>query len=247
MDAAIRRAQEAIGIGEELSLRAGLNWAALVELAAMHGFLGDYARAIEYAERAIATSDPEIPARVKYPKAVLASLNLQRGQRAEAEAVLASSEATSFENLLRVSAAVTFPLALLAAQAELALAQNDAGRALTIMNEVIESAGRIGILVLLPPALHLRAKALLALGRADEAHAVLLDARIRAEATQARYRLLPILITQHEWEIALGHPAEAEAVRLEACEVATYIAEHAPADLRPLFLSLPAVRAVIDA
>ncbi len=245
MDMAIRRAQEAVAIGEELGLRAGPHWAVLVELAAMVGFLGDFARAIEYAERAIATSAPEIPARVMYPKAVLASLYLQRGQRAEAEALLASAEAMPVEGFLEATGAVSAQPVF--AHAELALAQNDPERALTLMDDVIESVGRIGTLVLLPPAHHLRAKALWALGRPDEARAVLQDARVRAEAMQARYRLLPILMTLRELELELGRPAEAEAVRIEAREVAAYIAEHSPDDLRPLFLSLPAVRAVMGA
>ena len=78
----------------------------------------------------------------------------------------------------------------------------------------------------------------------DEARAMLMDGRARAEAMQARYRLLPILMTLRELEIALGHPTEAEAVRIEAREVAMYIAEHSPAELRASFLNLPAVRDV---
>jgi hypothetical protein len=76
---------------------------------------------------------------------------------------------------------------------------------------------------------------------------VLMDGRSRAEAIEARYRLLPILMTLRELESALGHPAEAQAVRLEASEVATYIAEHAPVELRTSFLSLPSVRVVMGA
>ena len=136
---------------------------------------------------------------------------------------------------------------VLFSHAELALAQNNPGRALTLMDDLIESAGRMGMLILLPPALHVKARALWALGRADEARAVLMDGRSRAEAMQARYRLLPILMTLRELEIALGHPVEAEAVRTEASEVVTYIVEHAPADLRASFLSLPGVRAMMGA
>jgi len=243
MAMAIQRAQEAVGIGAELDLRSGPNWAVLLELASMFGFLGDHARAVEYAERAIATTDPEIPARVELSRAVRASLYLQQGQRAEAEALLASSVFGSFESFLEATAAVTGQAFLV--HAELALAQNDPERALTLMDDVIESVGRMGLLVLLPSALHVKARAVWALGRMDEARAMLVDARARAEAMQARYRLLPILMSLRELEIALGHPVEAEAVRLEASEVAMYIAEHAPVELRTSFLSLPSVRVVM--
>ena len=245
MDMAIQRAQEAIDIGAELGLRSGLTWAALVELASMYGFLGDFARAVELAKRAIATTEPDLLARVGYAGATLASLYLQQGRRAEAEALLASSAVESFESFMEATGAVTGQV--LFSHAELALAQNNPGRALTLMDDLIESAGRMGMLILLPPALHVKARALWALGRADEARAVLMDGRSRAEAMQARYRLLPILMTLRELEIALGHPVEAEAVRTEASEVVTYIAEHAPADLRASFLSLPGVRAMMGA
>ena len=242
MDMAIQRAQEAIGIGAELGLGLGLTWATLVELASMFGFLGDFARAVELAKRAIATADPERPARVEYPKAVLAGLYLKRGKRAEAEALLGSSAAESFESFLEATAAVSAQPVF--ARAELALAQSDPERVLTLMDDVIESAGRMGLFILLPPALHVKAQGLWALGRVDEARAMLQDARSRAEAMQARYRLLPILMTLCELEIALGHPAEAQAARCQASEIAMYIAEHAPVELRTSFLNLPSVRAV---
>jgi tetratricopeptide (TPR) repeat protein len=244
MEMAIRRGREAISIAEEVGLRSGLSWVCLVELASMYGSLGDFVRAVECAERAIATADPEIPGRVGYAKAVLAVLCLQRGQRAEAEALLESFTVESFESFLETTAVVTGQPIF--SHAELALAQNDPGRALALMDDVIESAGQMGILILLLPALHVKAKALRALDRVAEAHTMLLDARDRAATMQARYRLLPILMTLRELELALGHPAEAEAVRLEAREVATYIAEHSPDELRTSFQNLPSVRVVID-
>jgi hypothetical protein len=63
---------------------------------------------------------------------------------------------------------------------------------------------------------------------------------------QARYRLLLILMTLRELELELGHPAEEEAVRIEARAVATYIAEHSPVELGASFLNLPEVRAVME-
>ena len=105
----------------------------------------------------------------------------------------------------------------------------------------------MGLTILLPTTLRLRAQALWALGHTEEAHAALLEARARAEAMGARTRLLPILMTLREFEVALDHSAEAEAARVAACDVVSYIAEHSPEDLRGSFLSLPAVRAVAGA
>jgi predicted ATPase len=247
MQMAIQRAQEAVSVGEEVGLRQPPNWGALVELASMFAFLGDSARAVEYAERAIATADPDVPVMVEYPRAVLARLRLHQDQRAEADALLAASAAGSFDSYMESTAWHVLPPEVLAAHAELALAKDDPGRALALMDDVIESAGRDGMFIAVPRALHLKARALWALGRLDEAHATLVDARARAEAIQSRYRLLPILITLRELELALGHPAEADAARVQAREVATYIAEHSPDELRASFLNLPAVHAVTGA
>ena len=247
MKMAIQRAQEAISIGEELSLRLPPNWAALVELASLFTFLGDFSRAVEHTERAVATVDPDMPELVEHPRAVLATLRLHQDRLAEAEALLAASAAGSFEGYLECTIWLTLPTEVLTAHAELALAKDDPGRALALMDDVIESAGRIGMFIAVPRALHLKARALWALGRLDEAYATLMDARARAEAIQSRYCLLPILMTLRELEIALGHPAEADAVRVQASEVATYIAEHSPDELRASFLNLPAIRAVTGA
>jgi tetratricopeptide (TPR) repeat protein len=246
MTMAIRRAQEGIGIAEELGIRGGPWWAALVELASIFGFLGDYGHAFELVERAIVSPDPRGFASASYPRALLARLHLRQGGRAAAEALLALSIPSSFDSYLEATSLGEVPLTVLTAHAELALAQNDPERALALMDDVIESAGRLGMLILLPPALHVKAQGLWALGRVNEARAMLLDARARAEAMQARYRLLPILMTLHELEITLGHKAEALAVRMEAREVVTYIAEHSPAELRTSFRNLPSVRVVLD-
>jgi hypothetical protein len=96
------------------------------------------------------------------------------------------------------------PTEVLTAHAELALAKDDPARALALMDDVIESAGRIGMFIAVPRALHLKARALWALGRLDEARAVLMDARARAE-TSVRYRLLPIPATLRELR-SRGYP-----------------------------------------
>ena len=164
MDMAIQRAQEANSIAAELDLQAGPAWGVLVELASMFGFLGDLGRVAEHAERAIATVDPSIPARVEYPRVVLATLHLQQGQRAAAEALLALSAPRSFDVYLETVVTGFASLPMLAAHAELALAQSDPARALMLMDDVIESAGRMGLWIVLPPAFHIKARGLWALG-----------------------------------------------------------------------------------
>jgi tetratricopeptide (TPR) repeat protein len=244
---AIQRGEEGIALGDELGIHGGLFWVTLVELAGLFGLLGNFARAVDWIERATASPDPSGATNLEYPQAALASLYMRQGQRAAAEALLARSAPGSYDSYLEATSSVFVPLTVLSAHAELALAQGGPGRALALMDDVSESASRMGTLIQLPPALHVKARASWMLGRRDEAYAMLLDARARAETMQARYRLLPILMTLNEWEIALGHPSEAEAARRAAGDVVTYIADHAPVELRASFLNQPAVRAVISA
>ena len=72
MAAAIQGINEAIAIAEEIGLRSGLSWLAVVDLAAIYAFLGDFDGAVEHIEHAFATADPDLPARLSIAKAVLA-------------------------------------------------------------------------------------------------------------------------------------------------------------------------------
>jgi ATP/maltotriose-dependent transcriptional regulator MalT len=245
MDAAIQMIHEVTAIAEEIGLRSGLSWLAVVDLAAIYAFLGDFDRAVECVERAIATADPELPARLCIAKAVLAEICLQRGEPVEAEALLAPYPEQTLRDTIEATAAISARPVY--ARAEVALAQGDLARVLAVTDDLLASAQNMGMAILLPTTLHLRAKALWKLGRGEEAYATLLEGRARAEATHARARLLPILMTLAELELALDHPIEAEAARIAGCDVVAYIAEHSPEDLRASFLSLPAVRAIVSA
>ena len=112
-------------------------------------------------------------------------------------------------------------------------------------DDLVTLLKRIEISLLLPSALQFKAKALRALGRADEAHALLTQARRQAEAMHLRYRLWPILFQLLEMEMERGDAAQIERVRGQAREVIAYIANHAPAPYRESFLNLPDVRIVM--
>jgi tetratricopeptide (TPR) repeat protein len=245
MQRAIELAEESIALGDELEFL-GPEWGAGVELADTFIYLGALARAEEYAKRALATVDAFPSRRPSFPSAVLAHLHLQRGDRVAAEQVLAPFP---FETLRMEDHTLTTPIAPLtiaSVHIELALAQGHADRANMMADDLVAFLNQIGVSFLIPSAFHLKAKAQRALGRADEAYALLTEARRQGEAMQSRYRLWPILITLLEMEMERGDAAQAERVRQQAREVIEYIADHTPAPYHESFLSLPAVRSVME-
>ena len=69
-----------------------------------------------------------------------------------------------------------------------------------------------------------------------------MEARAEAEAIGSRRMLWQILFALSRLET---DPTEAERLRQQAREIAKYIADHTPPDLRASFLALPAVQAVL--
>jgi hypothetical protein len=105
----------------------------------------------------------------------------------------------------------------------------------------------MGVRQFVPDLLHLKARALLALERADAAYACLDEARALAEALGSRRSLWPVLAALSRLEAARGNPTAAADLRRQAAEIVAYIAEHAGRpELRAAFLGLPEVRAVVE-
>jgi tetratricopeptide (TPR) repeat protein len=235
---AVAMGEEAVAIGEEMRLF-DAKLATLTELGATFDWLGDFARATQYARRALASLVPDSIFHPIYPHAVLASVALHEGNHAQAAEWLAPFSVGSFQDYFQMFPVglTSFVLTLI----ELALVQGDAPRALKIADDAIGSARKVGVLILLPSIAHLKAKALRSLGRTDEAYALLIDAFRQAEAMQLRYRLLPILLTLIEMETERGIAAQAQLRRDEARTLIHFIADHTKPGLRESFLSLPHV------
>ncbi len=87
----------------------------------------------------------------------------------------------------------------------------------------------------------------MALGEIETARELLLEAKTTAEEKGERLYLWQILATLGDLEELRGDGAEAEAWRMQACEVIDYIVGHAgdEEDLRAAFLAQPAVVRVL--
>ena len=241
-DEVIRLTQEAIVYSKQAGLvppqvygRAGLGWT--------YARLGDIKRGFELVNLAHEVAKESFPVGQPYTLAVLARLHILSGDLDAAEAAIQESEKKSTEGEPVSFTMVLRPLA----QIELALAREDYEGGITIANELIDGLNQYGIRVNIPDALLLKGKVLLAQGKVDQSHKVLIEARTRAEELGSRRTLWPILLALGRVETERGNAAEAEALLGKAKEIVDYIADHAGTpELRESFLSIPDVKAVLD-
>jgi tetratricopeptide (TPR) repeat protein len=132
------------------------------------------------------------------------------------------------------------------AEAELILARQDYALAVETLDALLAGLHAWGISRSGLEALYLKGKACLALGRLDDARAAFESARTQAEAAPARILLWQILAALSQIEAQRGRRVEAQSLRVQARQVITFIADHAPPELRASFLELPDVRAVMN-
>ncbi|MFQ5593150.1 MAG: AAA family ATPase [Anaerolineae bacterium] len=213
-------------------------------LGMLHNTLGAIERGWEHyhairseAEEVPTTSGGRVPL-----LAMLAHLEVQQGDLAQAEATIRESAIGLNMEDFRTSAHAL----VLLARGQHALARQDDEATVTVMDELINLLRKVGVRAYLPEALYLKGQARLAQGDSDEARDLLSEARAEAEAIGERRMLWQILATLAEIEAQRGQVAEAENLRAQAREVITFIADHVGTpELRATFLNLPDVRAVL--
>jgi tetratricopeptide (TPR) repeat protein len=174
--------------------------------------------------------------------AALARLHLRNGDLAAAAPLVQDSVRD-----LKVESVQLFSNIWVAlADGELALARQEYARAVTLMDEVLDYIHRAIRRPFIPEALYLKSQALRAQGQTGAALEALNAARAEAEALGSRRNLWPILAALSEIEAGRGNTVEAGALRQQAAELITFIANHiGDAELRTSFLALPRVRAVL--
>jgi tetratricopeptide (TPR) repeat protein len=232
MEAAIQLG-EPVGHSFALLIRADLGW--------LYGSLGMVERGLETAHQAHrqAAAQP-LPAARLGPIAVLARL------------LVLNHDLTAAQAFVREGYAIYDPASLLLfshyvlalADGELALAQQDYERALSVTDKLLADLAYAQTRPFVPEALYLKGLTSLGQGHTSEALAVLQTARAKAEALGSRRTLWPILLALSEIEARQGNHAQAEALRVEARATIAHIADHCPPELRESFLNLPRVREI---
>jgi hypothetical protein len=123
------------------------------------------------------------------------------------------------------------------------LANDDFETALDVASNYIKSFTKKQIKLLVPDLLNQKARALMGLGRNEDAYPILLSARSLATEQNSRRILWAILLDLAELE---EDKLTAENYRQEARQIIEYISEHiSDSGLRQSFQSLPRVRKVI--
>src|SRR6266498_2125943 len=136
-----------------------------------------------------------------------------------------------------------YTILLSMANVELALARKSYRQAFDLVNELLAQVyalTRPGISELLQT----KAKALIGIGKVDEAYQVLVQARSYAEALGAKQSLWPILALLAEIEAQRGNQVEARALNIEAKQIVSEIAERLDNGLRDSFTDQPQVQAL---
>lgn len=213
-----------------------------LDLGWMLAWLGSPEQGLALARESYATAEKFSFARL-WLLAVWARILILNQRLPEAEEVVEKARAIySPEGPLLIS--ILFPFA----ECELALAQGEAARALTLTSDFIQYLQRVGKHFFLPQALYLKSRAELALHQSEAAHATLHTVRALAEAHGSR-RMQWLALSALS-QIARDH-GEAEATRAlseQARSHLEYLAAHCPTpDLRESLLNLPEARAVLEA
>jgi tetratricopeptide (TPR) repeat protein len=214
-------------------------------LAAVYADLGDFHQALEFVHRAVGRASAQLRLQRMWLYALLTRVELTRGNVDAAETAFRDGGVVaSIENLGHMFPGGA-PLIFFAA-AELALAHQEYGHAVEIVDSLLEHLRETRrARVAFPEALYFKAQALRGQRQSDQALVILNEACAEAQAMGSRRNLWKIFAAIGEIEAARGDDAAAQAARAEAHEVIDYIAEHAPAHLRDKFLSLSDVRAIL--
>jgi tetratricopeptide (TPR) repeat protein len=211
-------------------------------LGLVYGLLGQPERAAAYAAEALAIAQQQLPLALATVYLVHSWLALLRGDLAAAEGHLRRA-GVHFNPKDYLSAN---PYFLRMLRAELALERGEFEHALRHEAEVAELQSSLGFQVFRTSTLHLRGRALLALGRLAQAEAVLHEGLELARA-QPSYRNLWRL-SQDLAAVARARGDPTAAARWQAethAHLLTHLGRLTRPDLREPFLQLPEVRAAL--
>ncbi len=234
-DRAMATMQEALQLARPSGFIGPLG-VAQADLGRLYGQFGQIERGVELARRAFEMSPIPSSAPGAYSAGCLAFLLTLQGDLVDAHQVIALVE----QGLDPDSIKLRMTIELRLAEGELALAEHDARRALNVLDELISTQSRLELRALLPMALHGKARALVALGRVQEAESALGQAQDEALRLGARWSLWQILALLAD-VIEPRAAEDAGNLRRQARAIVDDIASHTPDELRTSFLNISAV------
>jgi adenylate cyclase len=236
---AIKASEECIRLGELAGFLASQTYTR-VRLAATYGDLGALERGIRLTETALNVAERHLRAHSALALGVMAHLHVLKGDLAQAETEIGEAKHQASHESWAV-----FYLAVLSAEAELALHRDNYDRAMAVTGDLLARLRHYGMRSGLPEALYLQGRALLGLGQRGAARDAFVEARAEAESLKSRRMLWRILAALGQLE---SDRSRAESLRREARQVVGYITSHIDQDeLRSSFLGQPDVQAIVAA
>ncbi len=239
-DSAIQAAEEAIELGDRVGFLGAPVISRSLE-AFLFGLLGAHARGLTAARDCVARLH-RLPFWNSQGWGTLAFLLTLNGELDEAETVLAQARTAAGEG-----DPMGYGWMLDIAEGELKLAQGEFEPAASQMAGYVARVRQFGARGFAPFGLVLQGRALLRLGRWEEARAGLEEARRESERMHFRHGLWRALAGLAEVEEALGRSEAARQLREEARPVIDFLLRHAgPVGLDQAFSGLPEVQKILN-
>lgn len=233
--------QEAIRLAQSLGVLSIVGMTT-ISLAHLYDELGDPALALTMMETPLEIAQESFPFVVGYIEAVSALAALHLGDLDQAERRIKHSG----EMMNRGDYSIPAPLFYTLAQAEIGMARGDASQVVSMIDEQIPILEGSGFHGHLPEILNLKAWALMVMYRDAEARSALETARQQAQETGSRRMLWSILARLADLDAREGRTQQAAQHRHEARRIVEGLAASlTQPDLRELFLSQPAVQALM--
>ncbi|MCB0163857.1 MAG: protein kinase [Anaerolineae bacterium] len=233
LEATIQLSDEAGWVFGQVTTRA--------DLGLVFGLMGDIERGLDAVRSAQVRAETFPNDSRLYAMGVTAQLYILAGDVAGAEKILEESAL-----LLNPDNASNFALVWITlAEARVLRIQGHYQQALATIDHFVGLLDRLKFQAFKADALWIKGRILADLDHVDEAIDMLAQARHLAETLGSRYTLLMILETLYRVEAQRGHVIPAADVRREARPLVDHIADGLPADLRPFFLDLPDIKAIL--
>ena len=227
----------------QLADRAGLIASSIglrSELAWIYSYCGALEKGLDVVDKALQVAEAKQPAWKAFPLAAKIRMYLLQGDFQSAQLTAGD---TLFEPISIPYARYTIFLCL--ANIELAIARGDNKLGLDLIEDLLNEVFPLTH-VDIPDVLRWKAEALHGLGRINEAHQVLTEARSLAGETGSNLHLWPVLVSLSEVNLKLGNDPEAQANREQARGLAGRIAESLrEVGLSESFLNQPRVQALM--
>jgi tetratricopeptide (TPR) repeat protein len=233
----------ALGL-DEAQILSGLWIDIFQQLAWCYYDLGAYELGLDYCQKAISHHDQTSQTGRAPAFAMLALLEIRRGNLREADAAVKEGW-ENFDLQWQTYAGWPETHSILEAEAELALAQGEPARAAHCIEQLLGKYDDLKLHHFKPGILYLRARVELAAGNKEQAHQSLSEALALSDEMGAHRNVWAMCWALSGLETERGNDSRAAQIKERSCDELRFIAEHAGTpELREAFLSRPDVQLV---